>query len=63
VRPGITGWAQVNQSYDTSVDDVRRKVEFDLEYVRRRGALKGALTDLSIMARTLPIMFFGRLGW
>src|SRR5947208_1848561 len=40
VRPGITGWAQVNQSYDTSVDDVRRKVEFDLEYVRRRGALK-----------------------
>jgi len=63
VRPGITGWAQVNQSYDTSIDDVRRKVEFDLEYVRRRGALRGALTDLSIMVRTIPIMFLGRLGW
>ncbi|HYS70479.1 MAG TPA: sugar transferase [Gemmatimonadaceae bacterium] len=63
VRPGITGWAQVNQSYDTSIDDVRRKVEFDLEYVRRRGALRGALTDLSIMVRTVPIMFLGRLGW
>ena len=63
VRPGITGWAQINQSYDTSVDDVRRKVEFDLEYVRSRGALRGALTDLSIMARTVPIMLFCRLGW
>src|SRR2546421_5422081 len=36
VRPGITGWAQVNQSYDTCVDDVRRKVAFDLEYVARQ---------------------------
>lgn len=59
VRPGITGWAQINQSYDSSVDDVRRKVEFDLEYVRSRGALR----DLSIMARTLPVMLFCRLGW
>lgn len=59
VRPGITGWAQINQSYDTSVDDVRRKVELDLEYLRSRGALR----DLSIMARTVPIMLFCRLGW
>ena len=35
VRPGITGWAQINQGYDTSVDDVRRKVRYDLEYIRR----------------------------
>ncbi|HET7274655.1 MAG TPA: sugar transferase, partial [Longimicrobiaceae bacterium] len=27
VLPGITGWAQINQSYDTSLDDVRRKVQ------------------------------------
>src|SRR2546426_6894851 len=31
VRPGITGWAQVNQGYDTTVGDVRRKVSYDLE--------------------------------
>jgi lipopolysaccharide/colanic/teichoic acid biosynthesis glycosyltransferase len=59
VMPGITGWAQVNQAYDTCVDDVRRKVEFDLEYLGSRGVMQ----DLSIMARTVPIMLFCRLGW
>jgi lipopolysaccharide/colanic/teichoic acid biosynthesis glycosyltransferase len=59
VMPGITGWAQINQSYDTCVDDVRRKVELDLEYLQSRSAVR----DLSIMARTVPIMFFCRLGW
>jgi lipopolysaccharide/colanic/teichoic acid biosynthesis glycosyltransferase len=52
VPPGITGWAQVNQAYDASVDDVRRKVGLDLEYIGRRSAGE----DLKIMARTLPVM-------
>jgi lipopolysaccharide/colanic/teichoic acid biosynthesis glycosyltransferase len=56
VRPGITGWAQVNQGYDTSVDDVRRKVRYDLEYIRRQSTLE----DLRIMLRTLPVMLFRR---
>lgn len=34
VRPGITGWAQVQQGHVTSVEDVRRKLEFDLFYVK-----------------------------
>ena len=59
VRPGITGWAQINQPYDTCVDDVRRKIEFDLEYLRTRSVTK----DISIMARTVPIMVSGKLGW
>jgi lipopolysaccharide/colanic/teichoic acid biosynthesis glycosyltransferase len=59
VMPGITGWAQVNQAYDTCVDDVRRKVEFDLEYLGSRSVMR----DLSIMVRTIPIMLFCRLGW
>jgi lipopolysaccharide/colanic/teichoic acid biosynthesis glycosyltransferase len=59
VRPGITGWAQINQGYDTSVDDVRRKVRYDLEYIRRQSALE----DLRIMARTLPVMVLRRGGW
>jgi len=59
VMPGITGWAQVNLAYDTSVDDVRRKVEYDLEYLSTRSAAR----DLRIMARTLPIVLNSRLGW
>ena len=59
VMPGITGWAQVNLAYDTSVDDVRRKVEYDLEYLNTRSAAG----DLRIMARTLPIVLSSRLGW
>lgn len=57
-RPGITGWAQVKHTYDTSVDDVRRKVHFDLEYLRRRSILR----DLGIMMRTVPTVLFRR-GW
>jgi len=59
VRPGITGWAQVNQGYDTSVDDVRRKVNYDLEYIRRQSAFE----DLKIMLRTVPVMVLRRGGW
>lgn len=33
VHPGITGWAQVKQAYDQSFDDVRKKLQYDLEYV------------------------------
>ena len=36
VKPGITGLAQVSQQYDTCLDDVRRKVQYDLEYLRRQ---------------------------
>jgi lipopolysaccharide/colanic/teichoic acid biosynthesis glycosyltransferase len=59
VRPGITGWAQINQPYDTCVEDVRRKIELDLEYLRTRSVTR----DISIMARTVPIMVSGKLGW
>ncbi len=59
VRPGITGWAQINQGYDTSVDDVRRKVRYDLEYIRRQSTLE----DLRIMFRTVPVMLLRRGGW
>ncbi|HEY2026722.1 MAG TPA: sugar transferase [Gemmatimonadaceae bacterium] len=34
VKPGITGLAQILQPYDACVDDVRRKVEYDLDYMR-----------------------------
>lgn len=58
-KPGITGWAQVNHSYDTSIDDVRLKVRYDLEYLQRQGVRE----DLMIMARTLPVVIFRKGGW
>ncbi len=59
VLPGITGWAQINQPYDSSVDDVRQKLSFDLEYIRHRSALE----DLKIMLLTPAVMLGRRGGW
>ena len=59
VKPGITGWAQINQSYDACMDDVRRKVQLDLEYLRRQSMLE----DLRIMSLTIPVMIFRKGGW
>jgi lipopolysaccharide/colanic/teichoic acid biosynthesis glycosyltransferase len=59
VRPGITGWAQIHQGYDRSLDDVRRKVAFDLGYIRRQSPVE----DLKIMFRTIPVMIFRRAAW
>jgi len=59
VPPGITGWAQINQRYDSSIDDVRRKVALDLEYVSRQSVLE----DLRILARTVPVVLLRKGGW
>ena len=59
VKPGITGWAQVNQSYDACIDDVRQKVQLDLEYVRRQGVMEA----LRIMSMTVPVILFRKGGW
>ena len=58
VKPGITGWAQINQAYDSCLDDVRNKVRFDLEYVQRQSLAY----DVRIMSATLPVMLFRRGG-
>ena len=59
VPPGITGWAQVNHHYDRTVDDVQKKLAYDLEYVARRSVLE----DLRIMLRTVPVVVFQRGAW
>lgn len=55
VRPGITGWAQVNQPYAGTVDDARVKLGYDLEYLERYSVW----LDIRIMARTARIILFG----
>ena len=59
VLPGITGWAQINHHYDMTVDDVRQKVRFDLEYIGRCSPVE----DARIMLRTVPVMLFRRGAW
>lgn len=58
-KPGITGLAQINLSYDTCLDDVRAKVRYDLEYIQRQSVTE----DLRIMLCTMPAMLFRRGGW
>jgi lipopolysaccharide/colanic/teichoic acid biosynthesis glycosyltransferase len=59
VRPGITGWAQINHHYDRSIEDVRRKVSLDLEYIGRQSFTE----DLKIMFRTVPVVVLRKGGW
>jgi lipopolysaccharide/colanic/teichoic acid biosynthesis glycosyltransferase len=58
-KPGITGLAQINHHYDRSLDDVRTKVRYDLEYIRRQSLRE----DLRIMLKTLPVVLLRRGGW
>jgi len=54
VLPGITGWAQINHHYDQSLEDVKKKVQYDLEYL----ANESVLFDLRILLQTVPVMVF-----
>ncbi len=56
VPPGITGLAQVERSYDASVDDVRRKVMYDLFYAEHRSMR----LDVKILMKTLDVALRGR---
>jgi lipopolysaccharide/colanic/teichoic acid biosynthesis glycosyltransferase len=58
-RPGITGWAQVNRTYDRCLADVEAKVRLDLEYLERQGIAE----DLRIMLRTVPTLLLRKGGW
>jgi lipopolysaccharide/colanic/teichoic acid biosynthesis glycosyltransferase len=59
VLPGITGLAQVNHHYDTCIEDVRKKLSYDLTYLRRMSVLE----DLRIMVQTVPAVLLRKGGW
>lgn len=53
VRPGITGWAQINQNYAAGTEENTVKLEYDLYYIKHRNLLM----DLSIIFNTLKTIF------
>ncbi len=53
VRPGITGWAQVNQNYAAGTEENTVKLEYDLYYIKHRSLLM----DLSILFHTFKTIF------
>jgi len=52
VKPGISGWAQVNYPYGSSVSDARRKLEYDLYYMKHYSFF----LDLYVVVRTLHVV-------
>jgi lipopolysaccharide/colanic/teichoic acid biosynthesis glycosyltransferase len=57
VKPGITGWAQVNYGYASTIDETRIKLEYDLFYIKRRNLM----LDFVILLRT-PFTVLGLRG-
>ena len=55
VKPGISGWAQVNYPYGDSLEDAREKLQYDLYYIKNQSFL----FDLYIMLRTVRVVLFG----
>jgi lipopolysaccharide/colanic/teichoic acid biosynthesis glycosyltransferase len=61
MTPGITGLAQVNQGYDTCIDDVKTKIGYDFAYSLSLTKLhRWLLMDLKIIFKTIHIMVLGR---
>ena len=54
VKPGITGWAQVRYHYGASMDDAKRKHQFDLYYVKNNSLL----LDLLVLVETVSVIVF-----
>lgn len=54
IRPGITGWAQVNYKHGASMEDALEKLQYDLYYLKNMSFL----LDLHIMLRTVRVVLF-----
>jgi len=53
VKPGFTGWAQINYGYGNSVEDAKEKFQYDLYYIKNRSFF----LDLGIILKTIKIIF------
>ncbi|GIK99469.1 MAG: sugar transferase [Alphaproteobacteria bacterium] len=56
VKPGITGWAQINYSYGASLEDARQKLKYDLYYIKNYSII----LDLLILMQTVRVVLLGQ---
>lgn len=56
IKPGLTGWAQVNYSYGDSIDDSLIKLQYDLYYIKHRSIF----LDINIVLKTFSTILFYR---
>ena len=56
IKPGLTGWAQVNYSYGATIDESLIKLQYDLYYIKHRSIF----LDLSITFKTITTVLFYR---
>jgi lipopolysaccharide/colanic/teichoic acid biosynthesis glycosyltransferase len=56
VKPGLTGWAQVNYSYGETIDDSLIKLQYDLYYIKHRSIF----LDINIIVKTFSTILFYR---
>jgi hypothetical protein len=55
VRPGVTGWAQIQYGYANNIDEETEKMRYDLYYIKNRSLW----LDFTIIVRTFAIMLLG----
>jgi exopolysaccharide biosynthesis polyprenyl glycosylphosphotransferase len=56
IRPGLTGWAQVNYSYANTIEEQEIKLRYDLYYIKKRDTM----LDLKILIKTITTVLFYR---
>lgn len=56
VKPGLTGWAQVMYPYGASIDDAKKKLEYDIYYIK----YQNIAMDIIILFKTVKVVLFGK---
>ncbi|MGL5623436.1 sugar transferase, partial [Cetobacterium sp.] len=56
VKPGLTGWAQVMYPYGASLEDAKKKLEYDIYYIKHQNVI----LDIMILFKTVKVVLFGK---
>lgn len=56
IAPGLTGWAQIKYPYGASIEDAKKKLEYDLYYIKNQSLS----LDATVMFETIKTILFGR---
>lgn len=56
VKPGLTGWAQVMYPYGASLEDAKKKLEYDIYYIKHQNFI----LDIIVLFKTVKVVLFGK---